>query len=75
MDRVQHKEIEGWFIGRGVPHFIVDYSARTDIWTRAIPLLILAYLAGGLNALNLADWSAGRNIVAGGVTIAVLVLG
>jgi len=75
VDRVQHKEIEGWFIGRGVPHFIVDYSARTDIWTRAIPLLILAYLAGGLNALNLADWSAGRNIVAGGVTIAVLVLG
>ena len=75
MDRVQHKEIEGWFIGRGVLHFIVDYSARTDIWTRAIPLLILAYLAGGLNALNLADWSAGRNIVAGGVTIAVLVLG
>lgn len=75
MDRVQHKEIEGWFIGRGVPHFIVDYSARTDIWTRAIPLLILAYLAGGLNALNLGDWSAGRNIVAGGVTIAVLVLG
>ena len=75
MDRAQHKAIERWFIGRGVPHFIVDYSARTDIWTRAIPLLILAYLAGGLNALNLAHWSTARNLVAAGVTIAVLVLG
>jgi hypothetical protein len=75
VDRAQHKAIERWFIGRGVPHFIVDYSARTDIWTRAIPLLILAYLAGGLNALNLAHWSTARNLVAAGVTIAVLVLG
>jgi hypothetical protein len=75
VDRIQHREIERWFIGRGVPHFIVDYSARTDIWTRAIPLLIIAYLAGGLNSLNLADWSTSRNVVAGAVTVAVLVLG
>lgn len=75
VDQAQHKAIEHWFIGRGVPHFIVDYSARTDIWTRAIPLLVVAYLAGGLNALNLAEWSASRNLVAAGVTIAVLVLG
>lgn len=75
VDRTQHKAIERWFIGRGVPHFIVDYSARTDIWTRAIPLLVLAYLAGGLNALNLAEWSASRNVFAAAVTIAVLVLG
>ena len=75
MDRAQHKAVERWFIARGVPHFIVDYSARTDIWTRAIPLLVLAYLAGGLNALDLAQWSASRNVVAAAVTIAVLVLG
>lgn len=75
VDQIQHKAIERWFIGRGVPHFIVDYSARTDIWTRAIPLLVLAYLAGGLNALNLAEWSASRNLFAAAVTIAVLVLG
>lgn len=75
MDEAQHKAIERWFISRGVPHFIVNYSARTDIWTRALPLLILAYLAGGLNALNLAEWSAARNVLAGAVTIAVLVLG
>lgn len=75
MDRAQHKEIETWFISRGVPHFITNYSARTDIWTRALPFLILAYLAGGLNSLNLAEWSAGRNLVAAGLTIASLILG
>jgi len=75
MDRTQHKHIENWFISRGVPHFITNYSARTDIWTRALPFLIVAYLAGGLNALNLAEWSLGRNLVAAGITIASLVLG
>jgi len=75
VDRALHQAVERWFTSRGVPHFIIDYSARTDIWTRAIPLLILAYVARGLNALNLADWSTARNLVAAGVTIAVLVLG
>jgi hypothetical protein len=32
-------------------------------------------LAGGLNALNLAEWSLGRNLVAAGLTIASLILG
>ena len=75
MDRAQHKNIENWFISRGVPHFITNYSARTDIWTRALPFLIVAYLAGGLNALNLAEWSVTRNLIAAGITIASLVIG
>ena len=75
MDRTQSKAIENWFISRGVPHFISNYSARTDIWTRALPFLIVAYLAGGLNALNLAEWSPARNLVAAGITIASLLLG
>ncbi len=37
-------DLEVWFVRRGVPHFIHDYSARTDIWTRAFPILVLAYL-------------------------------
>jgi hypothetical protein len=36
--------IERWFVGRGVPHFIDDYAATTDIWNRAIPLLVAGYL-------------------------------
>lgn len=75
MDQTQHKKIEMWFINRGVPHFISNYSARTDIWTRALPFLIVAYLAGGLNSLNLADWSPGRNLIAAGITLASLILG
>jgi hypothetical protein len=67
------KAIERWFIARGVPHFIEEYEARTDIWTRAIPILIVAYLAGGLNALDLRDWTWQRNLVVGVVVIVALV--
>ena len=35
---------EEWFIGRGLPHFISDYAAATDIWTRALPALTLLVL-------------------------------
>jgi len=66
-------EVEQWFIRRGVPHFIESYSARTDIWTRALPLLVPAYVLGGFNALDLRHWSAVRNLVAAGVIMAILV--
>jgi hypothetical protein len=36
---------ERWFLERGLPHFIADYSASTDIWTRAVPALTLLFLA------------------------------
>lgn len=35
---------EDWFLARGVPHFIADYRASTDIWTRALPALTLLFL-------------------------------
>lgn len=31
---------ERWFVRRGLPHAIVDYSAREDVWTRAWPFLL-----------------------------------
>ena len=65
-------EVEQWFVRRGVPHFIDDYAATTDIWTRSIPVLVIAYVAGGLNALNLRDWSWQRNLLASAVVVAVL---
>lgn len=71
----QRREIERWFIRRGVPHFAVLYEKRADTLTRAIPILIVAYLLGGLNSLDLANWSAGRNVVAAVVTVAVMVFG
>ena len=71
----QVEAVERWFVARGVPHFIDDYAARTDIWTRALPILLLAYFAGGLRALDIYSWSLGRNIAAAAVVIAVLVIG
>ena len=67
----QLEEFETWFTRRGVPHFIVGYSARTDIWTRALPLLVVAYVVGGLNALDVRR-SLGWNVAAGAMVMAIL---
>lgn len=67
------RTIERWFARRGVPHFIDDYAATTDIWTRSAPLLLVAYVAGGFNALDLHDWSLGENLAATALVIGVLV--
>jgi len=68
-------EIERWFVRRGVPHFIDDYAAATDIWTRSAPLLLVAYVAGGMNALDLRSWSWRRNLAAAAVVVGILVAG
>lgn len=65
-------ETEQWFIRRGLPHFIEPYGSGPDVWSRAAPVLVIAYVAGGLHALDLANWSVARNIAAGAVVIAVL---
>lgn len=69
---IDTEAIEQWFIRRGVPHFIVGYSARTDIWGRAVPVLIGAYLLGGLNALDIRTRTLGWNVAAGAMVLAVL---
>ncbi|HET9547532.1 MAG TPA: hypothetical protein VFO97_06830 [Desertimonas sp.] len=66
--------IEEWFVARGVPHFVERRPSAWDIWGRAIPLLVAAYLLLGLNALDLADWSWRRNVLAALFVVAVLVL-
>jgi hypothetical protein len=68
-------EVERWFVHRGVPHFIDHYAARTDIWTRALPLLVIAYLVGGFRALDIYSWSLGKNLLVSAIIIAVLVVG
>lgn len=49
-------EVERWFLGRGLPHFIEDYSARRDVFTRALPLLTLILLLELVGALNF-EWA------------------
>ena len=46
---------ERWFLRRGIPHFIEDYSAGEDVFTRALPVLALVLLAQLVGAVNL-DW-------------------
>lgn len=39
------RRTERWFVKRGLPHFIDEYSATTDVWTRAAPFLTLVFFA------------------------------
>jgi hypothetical protein len=41
---------EHWFVRRGLPHLIADYSATRDVLTRAVPLLTLVFLVEVVNA-------------------------
>ena len=60
-------KVERWFIRRGVPHFIEDYSATRDIFTRAVGLLtFIALIEVVLVALNFQAWWANTLAVAGG---------
>jgi hypothetical protein len=70
-DRLERTE--EWFVDRGVPHFIADYSASRDVLTRAVPLLTLILLFEVAGAANL-DWPWWLNVIAAGAGLA-LVLG
>ena len=62
-------EIEAWFVERGLPHFVEHRDSATAIWGRALPLLVVAYLLLGLNALDVRDWSVAENLLAAGFVI------
>lgn len=38
-------DVERWFVRRGLPHAIDDYSARDDVLTRTAPFVSLVFLA------------------------------
>lgn len=68
-------DVEHWFVERGVPHFVERKTdgSMLDAWTRALPLLVVAYLLLGLNALDLADRSLAENLLASVAVVAMLV--
>jgi hypothetical protein len=67
-------EIERWFVRRGVPHLVETETDASilDTWTRALPLLVAAYVLLGLNALDLRDWSLAQNLATAAAVIAML---
>lgn len=51
----QHRDqTDRWFLAQGVPHFIAGYSARTDVWTRAVPALSILFVLGLVGELGFA---------------------
>ena len=67
MDR---NEYERRFRRAGLPVFVADRTAATDIWTRAAPLLYLVFALEVLGAIDL-QWSPLANIgaLAGGLAV------
>ena len=43
-DGTERLAVERWFLRQGLPHLIDDYRASTDVFTRAIPFLVLVFL-------------------------------
>ena len=67
-------EFEERFRRAGLPLFIAERSAATDIFNRATPLLGLVFLGEMLGALNL-EWSLLANVGAVGAALALLLGG
>ena len=36
---------EDWFVRNGIPHFIDDFKASEDVWTRAVGFLTLVFFS------------------------------
>ena len=78
-DKSDDKRLEAFerkFRRAGLPLFIEDFSAATDVFNRALPLLILVFLGEVLGAVQL-DWSLLANVasVIGGLVILLLAIG
>lgn len=69
----QLEHYEQRFRRAGLPLFVEDWSARTDAFNRAFPLLALVFVAELLGALDF-DWSVVANLAAivGAVGIALV---
>jgi hypothetical protein len=68
-------EYEQGFRRAGLPLFVAERSAATDVFNRAVPLLGLVFLGEMLGALNL-EWSPLANLaaVAGGLGILLVAI-
>lgn len=71
LDRDTVEEVERWFRSRGIPHFIDDYSATRDVFTRALPTLTLILVLELLGALNF-RWPWWVNVGVAAASLAAL---
>lgn len=68
----QLQAIERWFMARGTPHLMEDYSATGDVFTRMIPVLTGVAVLEALGALD-ADFHWWQNVLAGIGGLALLI--
>ena len=67
------RRTEKWFVRRGLPHFIADYSATSDIFTRASGFLLFVFVIELLNAIREDfDWWLNLLALLGAIVVAVL---
>ena len=71
LDRDAVEAVERWFRSRGIPHFIDDYSATRDVFTRALPTLTLVLVLELLGALNF-RWPWWLNLGVAAASLAAL---
>jgi hypothetical protein len=64
--------VERWFVRHGIPHFISGYRADIDIWTRALPLLVVAYLLASVWGLDV-SWTWKQNAAGFAAAVGFLV--
>lgn len=64
-------EVERWFVDRGTPHLIEQYSATEDVFTRALGPLSIIFLLEFTLALN-AEWRWWQNVLAAAGGFALL---
>jgi len=69
---LDRRQVERWFLQRGIPHFIHDYRATEDVFTRALPVLLLVVLLEVFGAADL-EWRWWQNLLALAGGVAVLV--
>ncbi|MEM9564141.1 MAG: hypothetical protein AAGA93_16085 [Actinomycetota bacterium] len=65
--------VERWFLRQGLPHLIHEYRASTDVFTRAVPFLVLVFLFNVFGAFG--DRFTGWSQAGVAVLSALLILG
>ena len=71
-DPVVVRATERWFLKRGLPHFIANYNASQDIWTRALPALSLLFVLELFLAGNV-EWVWWKDVLAVGGAFGIAV--
>lgn len=77
MTPAERSAIEKWFVRRGLPNLIHGYSASTDVFTRAAPLLTLFWLFGLAGAFGdrFTGWSQVWAALAGALFLGAVAAG